>query len=323
MSYCISHFPHGKVVKYWRNNTYGKFLCTEICAQSPINSDDLTPYLTYVWYENTWYLFQCCGSGCLSRIPDPNFFHPGSEFFPSQIPDLQQRIKICFKALGNMILVVLHPGSRGVKKAPDPGSATLTYSVNVNSTHLWVRVWRGCWNEAWAGSCPPPLLLLPALHNTQNTSGIHQLTRKKPSPKCRLYWCIIGSCLPPRLLPLLPALHNTHNTSGIHQITIKTPNPICRLYWRLIEFIHSQSCWNFRPLLWPSAPLTFSPVHLSPPPPPCLNKYRSIQGEGIGLWGEHMQELYNLCIWPDFEPTKLLPFFIPNQKPRGGGASDR
>jgi hypothetical protein len=23
--------------------------------------------------------------GCLSRIPDPNFYHPGSEFFPSRI----------------------------------------------------------------------------------------------------------------------------------------------------------------------------------------------------------------------------------------------
>ena len=30
--------------------------------------------------------------GCLSRIPDPTFFHPGSEFFPSRIPDPQQRI---------------------------------------------------------------------------------------------------------------------------------------------------------------------------------------------------------------------------------------
>jgi hypothetical protein len=24
----------------------------------------------------------------LSRIPDPTFFHPGSDFFPSRIPDL-------------------------------------------------------------------------------------------------------------------------------------------------------------------------------------------------------------------------------------------
>ncbi len=48
-------------------------------------------------------------------------------------------------------------------------------------------------------------------------------------------------------------------------ICIKTPNPSCRLYWCLIEFIdwsYSQSCWYFRPLLWTSAPLTFSVVHL-------------------------------------------------------------
>jgi hypothetical protein len=30
--------------------------------------------------------------GCLSRIPDVNFFHPGSEFFPFRIPDPHQRI---------------------------------------------------------------------------------------------------------------------------------------------------------------------------------------------------------------------------------------
>jgi hypothetical protein len=41
----------------------------------------------------------CCGSvpGCLSRIPDPNFFHPGSRiriFFPSRIPDPHQRIQV-------------------------------------------------------------------------------------------------------------------------------------------------------------------------------------------------------------------------------------
>jgi hypothetical protein len=28
---------------------------------------------------------------CSSRIPDPNFFHPGSKFFPSRIPDMHQR----------------------------------------------------------------------------------------------------------------------------------------------------------------------------------------------------------------------------------------
>ena len=55
---------------------------------------------------------------------------------------------------------------------------------------------------------------------------------------------------------------------SIDQITIKTPNPKCRLYCCLIEFIdwrNSQSCWYCRPLLWTSAPLTFSLVDLPPP----------------------------------------------------------
>ncbi len=52
--------------------------------------------------------------------------------------------------------------------------------------------------------------------------------------------------------------------TGMDQITIKTQNCKCRLYWCLLEFIdwsYSQSCWYFRPLLWTSAPLTFSLVH--------------------------------------------------------------
>ncbi len=48
------------------------------------------------------------------------------------------------------------------------------------------------------------------------------------------------------------------------------PNHTFRPYWCAIEFIdwrYSQSCWYFRPVLWNSAPLTFSLVHLYPPPP--------------------------------------------------------
>jgi hypothetical protein len=40
--------------------------------------------------ERTATFEQCCGSGMF--IPDPIFFHPGSKFFPSLIPDLHQRI---------------------------------------------------------------------------------------------------------------------------------------------------------------------------------------------------------------------------------------
>jgi hypothetical protein len=46
--------------------------------------------------------------GCLSRIR--LFFHSGSEFSPSRIPDPGAASKNGFSALGNMIRVV-HPGS--------------------------------------------------------------------------------------------------------------------------------------------------------------------------------------------------------------------
>ncbi len=86
--------------------------------------------------------------GCLSRIPDPTFFHPGSELSPSRIPDPRSSTKnLCiltpkkakkwFLSSKNMMWVVhpgsrirmltfSHPGSRiqGSKRhpIPDPGS---------------------------------------------------------------------------------------------------------------------------------------------------------------------------------------------------------
>jgi hypothetical protein len=73
------------------------------------------------------------------------------------------------------------------------------------------------------------------------------------------------------------------------QISIKTPNPKHRLHWcEFVDWTYTQSCWYFRPLLWTSAPLTFSLVYLPHFPLPCVNKYRGIfiqcvkGGEGIG-----------------------------------------
>jgi hypothetical protein len=70
------------------------------------------------------------------------------------------------------------------------------------------------------------------------------------------------------------------------QITTKPPNHKVRLYWCLLEFIdwrYSQSCRYFRPLMWTSAPLTFSMVCLPPPSPlPSVNKYRGINKRGGG-----------------------------------------
>jgi hypothetical protein len=93
------------------------------------------------------------------------------------------------------------------------------------------------------------------------------------------------------------------------KITVKTPHLKCRLYWCLIEFIdwrYSQSCRYFRPLLWTSASLTLSLVHLplsSPPPfPVWISTKVSVYtvsnggGGGTGLCGEHIQELYTVYL---------------------------
>ncbi len=77
---------------------------------------------------------------CLSRITDPTFFHPGSEFFPSRIHIKEFKYfnpKLFFKLSeiwsGLFIadldppdfLPIPDPGSRG-QKAPDPGSGCAT-----------------------------------------------------------------------------------------------------------------------------------------------------------------------------------------------------
>ncbi len=99
------------------------------------------------------------------------------------------------------------------------------------------------------------------------------------------------------------------------------------LHWCLLEFIdwrYCQSWWYFRPLMWTSAPLTFSLVHLPPSSPfpvwisteVCSHTVCNRGGRGLGCV-ESIYRSYTLCIWPDSEPTKLL--YHPKQKPRRGG----
>ncbi len=85
---------------------------------------------------------QCCGSWCFSGswIPDPTFFHPGAEFFPSRI-----RIKefkyfnpwkrflssrkydpSCSFRIPDLDPDFLSIPDPGVKKAPDPATLNLT-----------------------------------------------------------------------------------------------------------------------------------------------------------------------------------------------------
>ncbi len=75
---------------------------------------------------------------CLSRIPDPNFFHLGSEFFYPGSEFFQSRIRIkefrCFnpKKMVSMLSEIwsrLFIPDPGVKKVPVPGSGTLCGSL--------------------------------------------------------------------------------------------------------------------------------------------------------------------------------------------------
>jgi hypothetical protein len=102
-------------------------------------------------YEATVVLcMQCCGPGIFFLIPGPIFLHPGSDFFPSRIPDprsasknlsiltqkmvsklLEIRSELLIPDPGSGLRLFTHPGSRiqVSKKAPDPGSGSAILSV--------------------------------------------------------------------------------------------------------------------------------------------------------------------------------------------------
>jgi hypothetical protein len=62
--------------------------------------------------------------GCLSRIPDPNFFHPGSELFSSRIPDPHQNLSF----LNQKIVSKLSEIWSGLFiPEPDPGSGSRSF----------------------------------------------------------------------------------------------------------------------------------------------------------------------------------------------------
>ncbi len=94
------------------------------------------------------------GPGCLSRIPDPTFFHPGSRIRTVSIPDPgsasknlgvltpQKKTKKWFLSsrkydLGcssRIRMLTFYPSripDPGVKRAPDPGSGFATLDVSV------------------------------------------------------------------------------------------------------------------------------------------------------------------------------------------------
>jgi hypothetical protein len=60
------------------------------CTHSIKKYTNGRPLLTCILWKNTG-LASVADPGCLSRIPDPTFFHPWSELSPSRIPDPHQR----------------------------------------------------------------------------------------------------------------------------------------------------------------------------------------------------------------------------------------
>jgi hypothetical protein len=82
--------------------------------------------------------------GPVLRIPDQNFLHPGSDFFPSRIPDPHQIIKVflpkklflssrkydpgCYPGSGSCFIYPYRIPVPRVKKTQDPGSGSATLS---------------------------------------------------------------------------------------------------------------------------------------------------------------------------------------------------
>ncbi len=89
-------------------------------------------------------------------------------------------------------------------------------------------------------------------------------------------------------------------------------------FWCLIQFItwrYSQSCWYFRPLLWTSAPLNFSQVHLPPPPPSphtCVNNRGTCIHSGgiVGLGQINTCRRVWYLYWSIFWKSQHLGFCV-------------
>ncbi len=112
--------------------------------------------------------------------------------------------------------------------------------------------------------------------------------------------------------------------SGLNQITIKTPKPKCRLDWFLIEFIdwrYTQSCWYFKLLLWTSAPITFSLVHLPSLPVwistgVCIYTVCNTGGRDRVVWRAYTGVIH--CVF-DQIPNLQNCFTTPNKNLGGKG----
>ncbi len=96
----------------------------------------------------------------LSRILDPNFFHPGSQIRIKKSKYFNP--KNGFYALGNMIRVVEQPGSGSwFLPIPDPGKKGTGSRIRIrntgNKTKFLPYFWSWYWHrDVWGVSWPPP-----------------------------------------------------------------------------------------------------------------------------------------------------------------------
>ncbi len=79
--------------------------------------------------------FSVADPGCLSRIPNPTFFHPGSELSSSRIPDPHQEFKC---------LYILNPKKWFLSSRKyDPGCSSRIQMSKDTGSRIWIR------NTAW------------------------------------------------------------------------------------------------------------------------------------------------------------------------------
>ncbi len=121
-----------------------------------------------------------------------------------------------------------------------------------------------------------------------------------------------------------PPVFNSGSNEPSHALQFKwLDNTFNRVYW-----LEIQSCWYFRPLLWTSTPLTFSLVHLPPPPLPvwistgkCIHAVYNGEGRGSGC----VEGIYStgvICTLYTVYLTRFrtYKFALPPQtEPRRGG----
>jgi hypothetical protein len=166
--------------------------------------------------------------GCLSRIPDPTFFHPGSRIRTVSIPDpgSSKNLSILTPKKANKWFLSSRKYDPGCSsRIPDPDADFIPSRIPDPG------VKRHPIPDPGSGSAT----LASAEERGWECYCVCVEERGHQEDMVQTYKTVTGT------------------DKVMNQITIKkTPNSTCRLYWCWIEFIdwsYSQSRWYFRPLL--------------------------------------------------------------------------